>query len=146
MSLQRMVLFSWVGAVLVALHLTLSFSAFAQTEARSLAAVMSDMGRTLGSINRPVQQGTAGVKEADLAKQLHAYVVEASEIMPDAVLELPEADRALKSQEYRDLMNELALAVVDLEAAIRGGDMPRAQAQMRLILQLRTKGHDLFRI
>lgn len=144
MFIQKLALISLLGSVTVLSHMTVVMSAYA--EARSLKEVMSDMGKKLGGIARTVQQGTAGATEARLSRELHALVLEGASIMPDSVTRLPQDERGPRAELYAQLMQKLADAVLELEAGIAAGDMPRAQAALQLMLRLRGQGHEQFKI
>ncbi len=140
MSLQKFALACVIGAFSLLVHM----SAYAQE--RTLAEVMSLMGRSFGGIARPVNAGTAGAAEAQLARQVLALALEAQGILPNSVTSLPDAERVVRAQLYVDLMGELTRAVEELEAAITVADPARSKAALQWILQLRTKGHEEFRI
>lgn len=140
MSLQKFALACVIGAFSLLVHM----SAYAQE--RTLAEVMSLMGRSFGGIARPVNAGTAGAPEAQLARQVLALTLEAQGILPESVTSLPDAEREVRAQLYVDLMGELARAIEELEAAITVADPTRSKAALQWILQLRTKGHEEFRI
>ncbi len=140
MSLQKFAL----GCVIGAFSLLVHMSAYAQT--RSLEELMGLMGRSFGGIARPVNAGTAGPVEAQLAREVLALTIEAQGVMPDSVTSLPDAEQAVRGQLYVALMGELIRAVEELEAAITVKDPARSKAALQWILQLRTKGHEEFRI
>lgn len=144
MTIQRFSFMSLLLAFTVLTHMAWSTRTWAQEQ--TLAAVMGQMGRALGGIARPVSQGTAGAKEAELTRQLLGFVKQAEGILPDSVLALPEIEREAKAQQYVGLMQELARATEELEAAISVADMNRAKAALAWITGLRTKGHDEFRL
>jgi hypothetical protein len=144
MTIQRFSFMSLLLAFTVLAHMAWSTRTWAQEQ--TLAAVMGQMGRALGGIVRPVTQGAAGAKEAELARQLLGFVKQAEGIMPDSILGLPEVEREVKEQQYIALMQELARATEELEAAISVADMNRAKAALAWITGLRTKGHEQFRI
>lgn len=140
MSLQKFALACVIGAFSLLVHM----SSYAQS--RTLEDVMSLMGRSLGTISRPVSQGTAGAAEAQAAHQLLLLVEEGKSILPSSVTSLPADEQVVRAQLYVQLMNELAAAVTELEISITVGDMNRAKAAMQVILKLRTRGHEEFRI
>ena len=140
MSLQKFAL----GCVIGAFSLLVHMSAYAQT--RTLEELMGLMGRSFGGIARPVNAGTAGPLEAQLAREVLALTIEAQGVMPDSVTSLPDAEQVVRGKLYVDLMGELIRAVEELEAAITVKDPARSKAALQWILQLRTKGHEEFRI
>jgi len=144
MTMHRFSFVSLLLAFTVLAHLAWSTRTSAQEQ--TLAAVMGQMGRSLGGIARPVAQGVAGAKEAELTRQLLELVKVAEGILPDAVLALPEGEREVKAAQYVGLMQELARATEELEASINVNDVNRAKAALAWITGLRTKGHEQFRI
>lgn len=140
MSLQKFALACIFGAFSLLVHM----SAYAQ--ARTLEEVMALMGRSLGAISRPVNQGTAGPAEAQQAHQLLLLVEEGKSILPTSVTSLPADQQVVRAQLYVDLMTELAVAISELETSITLRDVARAKAAMQSILKLRTRGHEEFRI
>lgn len=133
MSLQKFVVICLVASFGILVHATTVLA-----QSRSLQDVMKDMGRSLSGIARPVNQGTAGANELALAKKLVQLVCEAS-ITPPAGLECAGLAR------YQELMSELNLAAIELEAALAASDMPRAQAAVRLLGSIRGTGHGEFK-
>lgn len=140
MSLQKFALACVIGAFSLLVHMS------ASAQERTLADVMSLMGRSFGGLARPVNAGTAGAPEAQLTRQVLALTLEAQGLLPDSVTSLPDAEREVRAQLYVDLMGELARALEELEAAITVADPARSKAALQWILQLRTKGHEEFRI
>ena len=92
MSLQKFAL----GCVIGAFSLLVHMSAYAQT--RSLEELMGLMGRSFGGIARPVNAGTAGPVEAQLARDVLALTIEAQGVLPTSVTSLPEAEQAVRGQ------------------------------------------------
>lgn len=146
MFIQKIAFVSLLGAATVGVHMTYSLAAHAE-EVRSLEKVMSEMGKKFGPLARPVQQGNAGPAEAVIANQLHALVLEADSILPPVILRLPQGDhRNQREALYHELMQKLADAVAELEAAISSGDIARSKAALQVILGLRGQGHSEFKI
>ena len=133
MSLQKFTVVCLIASFGILVH-----AAGALAQSRSLQDVMKDMGRSLSGIARPVNQGTAGANELALAQKLVQLVGEAS-ITPPAGL----AGAGLAR--YQQLMGELNLAAIELEAALAASDLPRAQAAVRLLGSIRGTGHGEFK-
>jgi len=144
MNQKSFVLFCLLSSPFAVLTQTLTTPAMAQS--RSLKTVMKEMGKKLGGIARPVTQGTAGEAEANLAASLLVLAEEAALILPDVVLNASSPERGRLELRYKSLMNDLHVALDELERSIRSGNMSAAQTALQNLLTIRGAGHDEFRL
>jgi hypothetical protein len=133
MSLQKFAVVCLIACFGILVH-----AAEALAQSRSLQDVMKDMGRSLSGIARPVNQGTAGANELALAQKL-------VQLVGEATLTPPRGLAGAGLARYQELMSELNLAAIELEAALAASDMPRAQAAVRLLGSIRGTGHGEFK-
>lgn len=114
--------------------------------ARPLKDVMSDMGGKFRLISRPINAGSAGATEIQHVKALIDLVTEASAVLPDVVRNSSSPQREELEILYNNLMHELITEFNTLLDAITAGDSSLAKTSLQRILQLRTEGHDQFKI
>lgn len=114
--------------------------------ARPLKDVMSDMGGKFRLISRPINAGSAGATEIQHVKTLIDLVTEASAVLPDVVRNSSSPQREELEILYNNLMQELITEFNTLLDAITAGDSSLAKTSLQRILQLRTEGHDQFKI
>lgn len=126
----------------------LSFVSFApQAQAfddiRELKVVMEEMGNIFKALGKSVGQGKVGATELAAARQLVKLVEESATLLPD-LSSFPNRDVA--TARYQDLTAQLLVVMKNAEAAISRADAAAALEALEAAKELRTLGHDEFKL
>ncbi len=112
-------------------------------DVRELKVVMEEMGNIFKALGKSVAQGKVGATELASARQLVKLVEESATLLPD-LSSFP--DRAVATQRYLDLNKQLLVVMKDAEAAISRADASAALDALEAAKELRTIGHDEFKL
>jgi hypothetical protein len=112
-------------------------------DVRELKVVMEEMGNIFKPLGKSVAQGKVGAAELASARQLVKLVEESATLLPD-LSSFPNRDVAAKR--YQDLTAQLLVVMKDVEAAITRADAAAALKALEAAKELRTLGHDEFKL
>lgn len=112
-------------------------------DVRELKVVMEEMGNIFKTLGKSVAQGRVGATELASARQLVKLIEESATLLPD-LSSFPNRDVA--SARYQDLTAQLLVVMKDAEAAISCADAAAALAAFEAAKELRTLGHDEFKL
>ncbi len=148
---------SQVFAAVVALTLaSLSTPAFAQVldvpsdvsvlnAKRSVKDIMQEMGQATRSLSGALRANPVVSADATLAAELlKSLALESHLVFPKAVTEAN--DKGLSQATYQRLLLAIATEALKISEAVIKQDIAAANASLRAIGQLRTEGHELFKL
>lgn len=118
-------------------------TSIAADDVRELKVVMEEMGNIFKALGKSVAQGKVGAPELASARQLVKLVEESATLLPD-LSSFP--NRAVATQRYLDLTAQLLAVMKDAEAAISRADAAAALDSLEAAKELRTLGHDEFKL
>lgn len=122
--------------------------AFAQENipaARTLQAVMKEMGPKFKSLGQQIADPTKNASSTELIRELAALSQEALSLRPTKIATLPLADQRASELRYLRMMLELELQAIDAEEALIANNQTAAIEAVKQMGALRGSGHDEFR-
>ncbi len=137
-----------MGHLGLALAISLNFANFAQAqdeEPTPLAVAMQEMGNQLKAAGQLLS--AKGDLPANLAIP-RAIVTEVGKALPLIPLKVQTGPVANSNElliQYKRLLTELLVSVIDLEEDFATADAEGALATINVIKEIRKKGHDLFK-
>ena len=116
-----------------------------------VAPVMADedtpLAKQMDAMNdayKAMRRETDPAKGAALAREAQDAMVIAITETPTLVKELPEAEQAKASAEYRKMMGQLIATLADMELAFLDGDMEKVKEVVDAMRESKKAGHDKF--
>lgn len=106
-----------------------------------LEKVMGQMNGAFRRLRRQVADPTKNAESLQLVATVRKAAEDSVKLVPALAAERPEADRPAFVAGYREQMRGFIAALAPLEAALKAGDNPKAEAAIAELLALQKKGH-----
>lgn len=130
---------------LIALLLTISVSAFAQTAPpATLARTMKAMSADLKAVTAQATDVSQNASSAALADDFVQLTLHAKDFVPDSIAALPADQQAGAKAQYDKMLDQAAALGTQLAAAFRANDNAQAAVILNQLVQTKRDGHDQF--
>jgi hypothetical protein len=105
----------------------------------SLHDTMKAMSRAMKSIE--VDDASKAKANAEASDLIAALSIHSKSFVPDAIQEMPAADRAAGMAQYKKMMDQAAATAKEMAAAFRKGDLKKAAALYEQLNAEKKRGH-----
>lgn len=112
---------------------------------KALEKSMEQMGRAFKVLRQQITKPEMNESSLTQLANLQRATVEAKRHLPPELAKLPEADRKAKALEYKQMMNNLVRAQLDVEDALLEGDNEKAATALNSVHDIEESGHKDFR-
>jgi soluble cytochrome b562 len=109
-----------------------------------LEKAMDKMGGAFRKLRQQAKEGKFGPDAAEHVAKMQAAAAEAKKLEPLKAKEIPAADRAKFTADFREKLDEFSTALDGFAAALKAGDQAVAMQQFEKIGKLQRSDHEKF--
>jgi len=140
-ALFALALLVFAGVMLVPRPTPVAADAYGNAE---LHEAMEEMNGLYRTVRRQARDETKNAETADAIAEMVTLTIQAKAMIPAMVGELPADQQGDMANQYRMMMNELAVDLLTAETALLEGDNAAAWAAILEANDVKGRGHELF--